>query len=474
MDKLTDNDAAEQDASEQTDPNDRSVLPASFEVELQRRFNEFRQELLTKRAAYIDRWLSAIAIVLTFFGIVVVVAGYLGYQRFWEIENRANKSVEKAERYGEEAKRSAEEAKRLVKETREHRDVAEKEAQKARKVTAKIVADFPEKAKQAVANIRKNPKASLLDKAIVRAISLQQQGKRDEAIEKWRAIANVAEGNDDDQAGRAWFSIGYLRQNPEAKIVAYDKAIRLKPDLAEAYNNRGIVKADLKQYKEAIVDYNEAIRLKPDLAEAYSNRGIVKADLKQYKEAIVDYNEAIRLKPDLAKAHNNRGNAKNNLRQYKEAIVDYNEAIRLKSDYAEAHNNRGNAKNNLKQYKEAIVDYNEAIRLKPDLAEAHNNRGNAKNNLRQYKEAIVDCNEAIRLKSDYAEAYFNRGNAKNNLKQYKEAIVDYNEAIRLKPDLAEAYSNRGMAKKALGSRRKHGQTSKLRSNWHGNRTIQRS
>ena len=49
MDKLTDNDAADKDASEQTDPNDRSALPASFEVELQRRFNEFRQEVLTQR-----------------------------------------------------------------------------------------------------------------------------------------------------------------------------------------------------------------------------------------------------------------------------------------------------------------------------------------------------------------------------------------------------------------------------------------
>ena len=56
----------------------------------------------------------------------------------------------------------------------------------------------------------------------------------------------------------------------------------------------------------AIEDFNNAIRLKPDYAYTYNNRGIVYGELSQYQRAIEDFNTAIGLKPDYAKAYNNR------------------------------------------------------------------------------------------------------------------------------------------------------------------------
>jgi tetratricopeptide (TPR) repeat protein len=58
---------------------------------------------------------------------------------------------------------------------------------------------------------------------------------------------------------------------------------------------------------EAIYHYNEAIRLKPDYAYAYNNRGSTYARLGQYQLAIKDYNEALRLKPDYTLVYKNRG-----------------------------------------------------------------------------------------------------------------------------------------------------------------------
>ena len=52
-------------------------------------------------------------------------------------------------------------------------------------------------------------------------------------------------------------------------IQHYDEAIRLKPDDAGAYNNRGNAKYELGLYKEAIQDYDEAIRINLDDAGAY-------------------------------------------------------------------------------------------------------------------------------------------------------------------------------------------------------------
>ena len=94
--------------------------------------------------------------------------------------------------------------------------------------------------------------------------------------------------------------------DPQKAIEYLNEAIKLKPDLAEAYNNRGNAYGDLGQHQQAITDYNEAIRLKPDYANAYSNRGIAYDNLGEYQRAIEDLNESIRLKPDYANAWKNR------------------------------------------------------------------------------------------------------------------------------------------------------------------------
>jgi tetratricopeptide (TPR) repeat protein len=130
--------------------------------------------------------------------------------------------------------------------------------------------------------------------------------------------------------------------DPQKAIEYLNEAIKLKPDLVEAFNNRGNAYCDLGQYQRAIEDYNEAIRLKPDYDHFYNNRGLAYRELGQHQLAIENYNEAVRLKPDNAIVFNNRGVAYGDLGQYQRAIEDYDEAIRLKPGYAIVFNNRGN------------------------------------------------------------------------------------------------------------------------------------
>ena len=412
-----DENSTDKDTSVQTEQ------PVAVEVEIQRRINELRSELLDDRASYIDRWLSVITIVLTFFSIVAVVLGYIGFRRFREIETEAKNSAETA-------KEHAAVAEKLVAKIKEKRDEGEKIIQN---LNAQTAADNPEEAKQVVANVRENPKASLIDKAIANALDLQQQGERDDAITQWRAVARDAEGSDDDLAARAWFSVGYLLQDesPEEGISAYNRAISLAPDAAEAYNNRGNAKAVLKRYEAAIADHDQAILLNPGLAEAYSNRGTSKAELGRHDGAIADYDEAIRLKPDYAGAYINRGISKAALKRYEAAIADHDQAILLNPDLAEAYSNRGITKYALGRHDDAIADHDEAIRLKPDYAEAYSNRGISKAALKRYEAAIADHDQAIRLKPDFAAAYINRGEAKGGLKLKDEARKDIKTALVL-------------------------------------------
>jgi tetratricopeptide (TPR) repeat protein len=129
-----------------------------------------------------------------------------------------------------------------------------------------------------------------------------------------------------------------LRANDEA-IADYDKVIRLDPKYAAAYNNRGIVYQDKREYDKAINSYDEAIRIDPKYAAAYINRGNAHQDKEDYDKAINSYDEAIRIDPKLAEAYRIRGTAYQNKREYDRAIADYDKAIRLDPKLADAYNN---------------------------------------------------------------------------------------------------------------------------------------
>ncbi len=130
------------------------------------------------------------------------------------------------------------------------------------------------------------------------------------------------------------------RRSDTPTLTEYDAAIRLNPDSADAYFNRGKAKM---QDPSAITDYDEAIRRNPDFAEAYFYRGCLKDYLapresefaarhKARRAAIADFDETIRLNLDFRErlhAYYRRGLVKYNLDRYEDAIVDFDAALRL-------------------------------------------------------------------------------------------------------------------------------------------------
>ena len=103
-------------------------------------------------------------------------------------------------------------------------------------------------------------------------------------------------------------SDGKKYANPMKDIEYLKNVIKLQPNNASMYNNRGTAYYNLGQYQHAIQDYSAAIRLKPDYSLAYYNRGCVYIkNPDQYKQAIEDLNKAIHLKPDYVEAYNNLG-----------------------------------------------------------------------------------------------------------------------------------------------------------------------
>ena len=247
-----------------------------------------------------------------------------------------------------------------------------------------------------------------------------------------------------------WFERGLNAADLDEKLRFYTEAIRLKPDYADAFNNRGGVRYGMGDLEGALKDYNEAIRLKPNFVEAFFNRGVTLYKKSDLEGELKDYNEAIRLKPDDAEAFNNRGVARYKKGDHEGALKDYNEAIRLRPNDADAFCNRGVTRNDKGDFEGALKDYNESISLKPDYADAFCNRGSARHENGDHEGALKDYNDAIRLKPDDAEAFYNRGITRGAMGDFEGALKDFNEAIRLRPELAVAFYNRSIVRDAMG------------------------
>ncbi|MBI3815111.1 MAG: tetratricopeptide repeat protein [Nitrospinae bacterium] len=120
------------------------------------------------------------------------------------------------------------------------------------------------------------------------------------------------------------------------------------------------------QYEEAIECYKKAVDIKEDSHEAWNNMGTAYSDLGQYKEAIENYKKAVDIKKDSHEAWYNMGNAYSKLGQYEEAIESYKKAVDIKKDKHEAWYNMGTAYREIEDIKNALTSHQEAVKYLSD------------------------------------------------------------------------------------------------------------
>ena len=207
------------------------------------------------------------------------------------------------------------------------------------------------------------------------------------------------------------------RQSDTSALAEHDEAIRLNPNSAEAYFNRGKAK---RQTPSAIADFDEAIRCNPNFADAHFYRGCLKDYLAPRESLVAARHEARR-----------------------SAIADFDEAIQLDLDFREllhAYYRRGLAKYNLDRYEEAIVDFDEALRLikqgDPECltAEIQELREEAEGILNFYEEGIAGITERIRQNPNDIRDYKIRGESNGFLGRMAEAKADFQKILELTTD----------------------------------------
>ena len=66
----------------------------------------------------------------------------------------------------------------------------------------------------------------------------------------------------------------------------------MKPDYAEAFNNRGNVYYQMDQYEKAQADFDQSLKLKPNYSKAQMNRGLVFFQMQKLDQACDDFRKA--------------------------------------------------------------------------------------------------------------------------------------------------------------------------------------
>ena len=78
----------------------------------------------------------------------------------------------------------------------------------------------------------------------------------------------------------------------------FTRAVDLKPQLVEAYVNRGAAYEQRGDADRAIQDYDRAIELEPNVADAYFTRGRAYGQKGDLNRAVQDFDRALELNPD--------------------------------------------------------------------------------------------------------------------------------------------------------------------------------
>ena len=211
------------------------------------------------------------------------------------------------------------------------------------------------------------------------------------------------------------------------------------PNSINLYNIIGTTNKSLGKLEEAIEAYNKAILLKPDFAEAHYNIGNTLKKQGKLEEATEAFRKALDIKPDYAEVYINMGNALQGQGKLDEAIKAYNKVISLKPNFAEAYNNMGSALKDQGKQEKAIEAYSKALSLKPDYANAHRN-------LSSIKQYNIEDEQFLQVKEQYRIGELSedvRCNLSFALAKMYEDIGDLNQAFN------HLYKGNALRKKLL-------------------------
>ena len=178
----------------------------------------------------------------------------------------------------------------------------------------------------------------------------------------------------------AYLALGMYRE----AVADATQVLTLQPDtpLPDILLLRARANEGDKKFNAALDDLNKVIEAKPDLVDAYIERGIVFTQARRFDDALGDLNRAVELDAQNAKAYAMRASVKlqaapsvtsnpeGNAQANDDALNDVNQALQLAANDPTALRIRGNVYEALNRTDEGIADYKHALAQDPFQTES--------------------------------------------------------------------------------------------------------
>ena len=162
-----------------------------------------------------------------------------------------------------------------------------------------------------------------------------------------------------ENLGNSLIQQGDLR----AGLVKLIEASKLDPENANMHNELGLAYRNLRAYPKSLMHFKKALFLKPDFSEAYNNLGTLYILMREWDLAIESFQIAINniLYKTPYFAYNNMGLVYYNKGDYQKAIENFKAAIQLFPEYSLCYENLARAYEAINNWEFAIKAYKKSI-----------------------------------------------------------------------------------------------------------------
>ncbi len=167
--------------------------------------------------------------------------------------------------------------------------------------------------------------------------------------------------------GLAYYHNGQV----EKAVAAYEKAIQLEPNFADAYGGLGVIYWRRGDLNAAIRHCQKAIKIAPENIEFHQNLTRIYWQKGMYDAAAVGYRIILELNPSDENALHHLGLILLSKQEYREAVSCFQEVLKRNPDSALTHGALGTAYYKLGEKGLAIQEFQEVLRLDPRNENAH-------------------------------------------------------------------------------------------------------
>jgi len=198
---------------------------------------------------------------------------------------------------------------------------------------------------------------------------------------------------------------------------------------------RGTGKLQEQNYTEAISDLIRAVKLRPDIAEAFHNLVFAYERTGDLRNAARAYERALQIKPNYPSALNNLGYLlATSDTEVEKAVALCQRAVELQPNSASFQDSLGWALYKAGRHPEAARHFAAAVKIDPSFFKAHFNLGLVEFANNNHAAAIVHFRNCLQINSSYLKAYVSLADSYEKVNDSSRALHVYRQALTRAPE----------------------------------------